>query len=97
MYKERRDVLIEGLKQAGWDVPSPPATMFCWAPIPEPFKHLGSLEFAKLLIKEAQVAVSPGVGFGEYGDGHVRLALIENPHRLRQACRSIKQFLNGKV
>ncbi len=97
MYKERRDELIEGLKQAGWDVPPPPATMFCWAPIPEPFKHLGSLEFAKLLIKEAQVAVSPGVGFGEYGDGHVRLALIENPHRLRQACRNIKQFLNGKA
>ena len=97
MYKERRDALIEGLKQAGWDVPPPPATMFCWAPIPEPFKHLGSLEFAKLLIKEAQVAVSPGVGFGEYGDGHVRLALIENPHRLRQACRNIKQFLNGKA
>lgn len=96
MYQERRDVLIEGLQQAGWNVPSPPATMFCWAPIPEPFKHLGSLEFAKLLIKEAQVAVSPGVGFGEYGDGHVRLALIENPHRLRQACRNIKQFLNGK-
>ncbi len=97
MYKERRDALIEGLKQAGWDVPPPPATMFCWAPIPEPFKHLGSLEFAKLLIKEAQVAVSPGVGFGEYGYGHVRLALIENPHRLRQACRNIKQFLNGKA
>lgn len=97
MYKERRDALIDGLKQAGWDVPPPPATMFCWAPIPEPFKSLGSLEFAKLLIKEAQVAVSPGVGFGEYGDGHVRLALIENPHRLRQACRNIKQFLQGKV
>jgi alanine-synthesizing transaminase len=97
MYQQRRDVLIEGLKQAGWNVPSPPATMFCWAPIPEPFRHLGSLEFAKLLIREAEVAVSPGVGFGEYGDGHVRLALIENPHRLRQACRNIKQFLQGKV
>ncbi len=93
MYKERRDVLIKGLAQAGWDVPSPPATMFAWAPIPPAFAHLGSLEFSKLLLREAKVAVAPGVGFGEYGDGHVRIALVENTHRIRQACRNIKQFL----
>lgn len=94
MYKERRDVLIQGLKQAGWNVPIPKASMFVWAPIPEPFKAMGSLEFAKLLLKETSVAVSPGVGFGEYGDDHVRIALIENPQRIRQACRNIKTFLS---
>jgi len=97
MYRQRRDVLVEGLKQAGWDVPVPKASMFVWAPIPPAFKHLGSLEFAKLLITEAKVAVSPGIGFGEYGDDHVRFALIENPQRLRQACRNIKQFLDKGV
>ena len=97
MYRQRRDVLAEGLKQAGWDVPVPKASMFVWAPIPPAFKHLGSLEFAKLLITEAKVAVSPGIGFGEYGDDHVRFALIENPQRLRQACRNIKQFLDKGV
>jgi len=96
MYRQRRDVLVEGLKQAGWDVPVPKASMFVWAPIPEKYRHLGSLEFAKLMIQEAKVAVSPGIGFGEYGDGHVRIALIENPQRLRQACRNIKQFLSGQ-
>lgn len=93
IYKERRDVLIDGLAAAGWNIPRPPATMFAWAPIPEPYAAYGSLEFAKLLLQEAQVAVSPGVGFGEYGDGHVRIALVENPHRIRQAVRSIRRFL----
>jgi alanine-synthesizing transaminase len=92
-YKTRRNVLIEGLAAAGWHVPAPPATMFAWAPIPGAFRHLGSLEFAKLLLREAQVAVSPGAGFGEHGDGHVRIALVENVHRTRQALRSIKAFL----
>lgn len=96
MYKERRDVMIEGLRAAGWDVPSPKASMFVWAPIPEKYKHLGSLEFAKLLLAEAEVAVAPGIGFGEYGDDHVRIALIENPQRIRQACRNIKAFLSGQ-
>lgn len=94
LYRERRDVLIEGLSQAGWDVPSPPATMFAWAPIPPAFAHLGSVEFSKLLLQEAEVAVAPGLGFGEYGDGHVRIALVENKHRTRQALRSIKSFLS---
>jgi len=92
LYKARRDVLIEGLAAAGWQVPSPPASMFAWAPIPAQFAHLGSLEFSKLLLQEAKVAVAPGIGFGEYGDGHVRLALVENQHRIRQACRNIRQF-----
>lgn len=93
LYRQRRDVLIEGLAGAGWNVPSPPASMFCWAPIPEPFARLGSLAFAKLLMSEAKVAVAPGIGFGEYGDGHVRIALVENVHRVRQAVRNIKTFL----
>ncbi|GAB5389302.1 MAG: LL-diaminopimelate aminotransferase [Alphaproteobacteria bacterium] len=95
-YKARRDVLVNGLNDAGWDVPMPEATMFVWAPIPEPYKGMGSIEFSKLLLKEAQVAVAPGVGFGEYGDGHVRLALVENRHRTRQALRSIKQFMRSE-
>ncbi len=94
MYKERRDVMIKGLESAGWQVPSPPATMFAWAPIPPAFAHLGSLEFSKLLLSEANVAVAPGIGFGEYGDTHVRIALVENVHRTRQATRNIKQFLS---
>ncbi len=93
MYKERRDVLIEGLSQAGWDIPVPAASMFAWAPIPPAFAHLGSVEFAKLLMQEAQVAVAPGLGFGEHGDGHVRIGLVENKQRIRQATRSIKTFL----
>ena len=94
-YRQRRDALISGLAAAGWQVPSPPASMFAWAPIPPRFAHLGSLEFSKLLLKEANVAVSPGIGFGEYGDGHVRLALVENVQRIRQACRNIKAFFNA--
>lgn len=92
-YKARRDVLIRGLSQAGWDVPSPDASMFVWAPIPERFSNMGSLEFSKRLLAEAGVAVAPGLGFGEYGDNHVRIALVENEHRIRQACRNIKRFL----
>jgi alanine-synthesizing transaminase len=89
-YRKRRDVLIEGLNKVGWHVPSPKATMFVWAEIPPRYKALGSLEFSKLLLTEAKVAVSPGVGFGENGDGHVRFALIENEERTRQALRGIK-------
>lgn len=95
LYHQRRDVLIDGLNQAGWPVEAPEATMFAWAPIPEPFRAEGSLAFAKRLLEEADVAVSPGIGFGEYGDGHVRLALVENRHRIRQALRSIRAFLGG--
>lgn len=94
-YKERRDVLVEGLKAAGWEVPSPAATMFVWAPLPPAFAHLGSVEFSKLLLKEAKVAVAPGLGFGEYGNNHVRFALVENCHRTRQAIRNIKAFLRN--
>jgi alanine-synthesizing transaminase len=92
-YRERRDVLCDGLNAAGWEVEKPKATMFVWAKIPSPFRDQGSLEFSKLLLKEARVAVSPGIGFGEYGDDHVRFALIENAHRTRQALRGIKQML----
>lgn len=92
VYQRRRDVMVEAFGQAGWDVPPPPATMFAWAPIPEPFADLGSLEFSKLLLAEAQVAVSPGLGFGEYGDGFVRIALVENRQRIRQAARNVRQF-----
>ena len=92
-YQKRRDVLCEGLQAAGWPVVVPSATMFVWAKIPEKYRHLGSLEFSKLLITEARVAVSPGVGFGQYGDDHVRFALIENEHRIRQAVRGIKKLL----
>ncbi len=92
-YKRRRDVLVDSFGRAGFPVPSPPASMFAWAPIPEPFRALGSVEFAKLLIEKADVAVSPGLGFGEYGEGFVRIALVENEHRIRQAARSIKKFL----
>lgn len=94
LYKDRRDVLIRGLHGAGWDVPSPEGSMFAWAPIPEKFAHLGSVEFSKLLLKEAKVAVAPGLGFGEHGDGFVRIGLVENTQRLRQATRSIKAFMN---
>jgi alanine-synthesizing transaminase len=93
LYKERRDVLIKGLAAAGWQVPVPAGSMFAWAPVPERFAHLGSVGFSKLLLERAKVAVAPGIGFGEYGDGHVRIALVENIHRLRQATRSIRSFL----
>ena len=92
-YKERRDVMIDGLRGAGWALPSPSASMFAWAPIPKAFEELGSLAFSKLLLTQANVAVSPGIGFGEHGDGHVRIALVENKHRIRQAIRNIRQVL----
>ncbi len=92
VYKARRDVLVESFARAGWEVPSPPATMFAWAPIPEQFKHLGSLEFSKLVLQKSGVAVSPGIGFGEYGDDHVRIALVENEQRIRQAARNLKNL-----
>ncbi|NGY03532.1 alanine transaminase [Solimonas terrae] len=97
MYEHRRNVLCDGLNAAGWKVEKPKATMFVWAEIPEPFKAMGSLEFAKKLMEEAKVAVSPGIGFGEYGDTHVRFALIENEHRTRQAIRGIKKMLKGEA
>ncbi len=97
LYKERRDVLIRGLTQAGWHVPSPEGSMFAWAPIPERYAHLGSVEFSKLLLERAQVAVAPGLGFGEHGDTHVRIGLVENTHRLRQAIRNIRAFLTTEA
>ncbi len=93
IYRRRRDVMVESFGRAGWEIPSPPATMFAWAPIPPAFAAMGSLEFSKLLLQEAKVAVSPGLGFGEYGEGHVRIALVENRERIRQAARNIKRFL----
>jgi len=95
-YRTRRDVFIDGLRQAGWEVPIPDATMFAWAPIPPTFHPIGSLAFSKLLLEQANVAVSPGIGFGEYGEGFVRIALVENRQRLRQATRNIKSFLSGR-
>ena len=92
-YKGRRDVLIEGFEQAGWIIPSPPATMFAWAPVPEPFREFGCMEFSKFLLQHANVAVSPGTGFGANGEGFVRIALVENKHRIRQAIRNVKQFM----
>jgi alanine-synthesizing transaminase len=95
IYQERRDVLVNGLMRAGWPVEKPRGSMFQWAPLPERYRSLGSLEFSKLLLEKAQVAVSPGVGFGPLGEGHVRFALVENEHRIRQATRSIGQFLKA--
>jgi len=93
VYRRRRDCLVDALGRAGWRIPSPPATMFAWAPIPDMFAHIGSLEFSKLLLEKASVAVSPGVGFGEYGEGYVRIALVENEQRIRQAARNVRKFL----
>ena len=93
LYRKRRDVLVESFGRAGWPIPVPQASMFAWAPIPERFHNLGSMEFAKKLLTEAHVAVSPGVGFGEEGEGHVRIALVENEQRLRQAARGVKKML----
>ncbi len=93
VYRRRRDVLVESFGKAGWEIPPPPATMFAWAPVPEPFGEAGSLAFAELLLEEAQVAVSPGVGFGEEGEGFVRIALVENEQRIRQAARNVRRFL----
>jgi alanine-synthesizing transaminase len=95
LYQKRRDLLVNGLTRAGWPVNKPKGSMFLWAPIPEPFRHLGSLEFSKQLLEKALVAVSPGIGFGPLGEGHVRFAFIENNHRTRQALTGIKQFLQA--
>lgn len=95
LYRDRREVLVKGLRAAGWDVPAPEASMFLWAPVPERFRHLGSVGFSKLLLEKAKVAVAPGLGFGEHGDEHVRIALVENNHRIRQALRGIRSFLAG--
>jgi len=96
-YRRRRDLLVEAFGRAGWTVPSPPATMFAWTPIPESHRHLGSVEFSKLLLQEAQVAVAPGLGFGEHGDDHVRIALVENEQRIRQAARNLKRLFGDGV
>ncbi len=93
LYKKRRDCLVDSFARVGWDIPSPPATMFAWVPIPESCKEMGSLEFSKLLLEKADVAVAPGIGFGEYGEGFVRIALVENEQRIRQAARNVKRFL----
>jgi alanine-synthesizing transaminase len=92
-YRARRDCLLESFQRAGWTIPAPAASMFAWAPIPQAYRQIGSVEFAKMLIDKADVAVSPGLGFGEYGEGYVRIALVENEHRIRQAARNIKKFL----
>ncbi|MFI4973973.1 MAG: LL-diaminopimelate aminotransferase [Caulobacterales bacterium] len=93
-YKSRRDTLVSAMKRAGWDIPEPSASMFAWAPLPEQYREAGSMLFAKLLIEEAGVAVSPGVAFGECGEGYVRIGLVENEHRIRQAARNVKRFLD---
>ena len=92
-YKARRDCLVESFGRAGWEIPRPPASMFAWAPLPERWREAGSLAFSKALMEEAGVAVAPGVGFGEYGEGYVRIGLVENEHRIRQAARAVKRFL----
>jgi alanine-synthesizing transaminase len=97
IYKHRRDVLLESFAKAGWALPKPSASMFVWAPLPEKFTHLGSVEFAKRLMEGAELAVAPGAGFGEYGDGFVRIALVENEQRIRQAARNLKRFLATNV
>jgi alanine-synthesizing transaminase len=93
IYRRRRDCMVDAFGRAGWPVPPPAASMFAWAPIPEQFREMGSLEFSKLLVENAEVAVSPGVGFGEHGEGFVRIALVENEQRIRQAARNIRRFL----
>jgi len=90
LYRRRRNVLVDGLNKIGWQVEKPKGTMFVWAPVPEAFRAMGSLEFSKMLIQECKVAVSPGIGFGEYGEGHVRFALVENEQRIKQALRGLK-------
>ncbi|KAB2867819.1 MAG: LL-diaminopimelate aminotransferase [Bauldia sp.] len=94
-YKRRRDALVDSFGRAGWKIPPPSASMFAWAPIPEPFRLLGSLEFSKLLIEKADIAIAPGIGFGEHGDDYVRIALVENEQRIRQAARNLRRFLES--
>jgi alanine-synthesizing transaminase len=95
LYHKRRDVMVEAFGRAGWDIPPPPASMFAWAPLPPALKAMGSLEFSKQLLTQAQVAVAPGVGYGENGEGYVRIAMVENEQRLRQAARNIKRYLQS--
>jgi alanine-synthesizing transaminase len=95
IYRSRRDVLVDAMGRAGWQIPSPPATMFAWAPVPAPFATIGSMGFSKILLREAEVAVAPGVGFGEYGEGYVRLGLVENEHRIRQAARGVRKVMQN--
>lgn len=95
IYKHRRDVLVDAMARSGWTIPSPPATMFAWAPVPEAFAAVGSMGFSKILLSEAAVAVAPGVGFGEYGEGYVRLGLVENEHRIRQAARGVRKVMQN--
>jgi alanine-synthesizing transaminase len=92
-YKRRRDVLVESFGRAGWEIPAPRASMFAWTPLPPAFRTLGSIEFATLLVEKAELAVSPGIGFGEHGEGFVRIALVENEQRIRQAARNLRRFL----
>ncbi|MEM7236676.1 MAG: aminotransferase class I/II-fold pyridoxal phosphate-dependent enzyme, partial [Pseudomonadota bacterium] len=92
-YLSRRDTMVDAMARSGWVIPPPPATMFAWAPVPEPFRELGSMAFSKILLTEAEVAVSPGIGFGEYGEGYVRLGLVENEQRIRQAARGVKKVI----
>jgi alanine-synthesizing transaminase len=96
-YKRRRDAMVESFERAGWPIPAPKASMFAWAPLPKGFESMGSIEFSKLLVEKAEVAVSPGIGFGEHGEGYVRIALVENEQRIRQAARNIRRFLESGV
>jgi alanine-synthesizing transaminase len=95
IYKKRRDALVESFGRAGWPIPAPSASMFAWAPVPERFRSIGSVEFSKLLVEKAEVAVAPGIGFGEHGEGYVRIALVENEQRIRQAARGVRRFLDS--
>ena len=97
IYKARRDVLVESMARSGWDIESPPASMFAWARLPEQYREHGSMEFAKQLLVHAKIAVAPGIGFGEYGEGYVRIGLVENEHRIRQAARNVKKFLSLRL
>ncbi|MEM8570494.1 MAG: LL-diaminopimelate aminotransferase [Pseudomonadota bacterium] len=96
VYQSRRNVLVESMARAGWDIPPPPATMFAWAPVPKAFRDIGSMAFSKILLQEAEVAVAPGIGFGEYGEGHVRIGLVENEHRIRQAARGVRKVMQNR-
>ncbi|HWV97347.1 MAG TPA: LL-diaminopimelate aminotransferase [Xanthobacteraceae bacterium] len=96
-YRKRRDILVESFGRAGWDVPPPSASMFAWAPVPEAFRELGSMQFATLLVEKSGVVVSPGVGFGEHGEGYVRIAMVENEQRIRQAARNVRRFLESGI
>ncbi|MGJ4881588.1 MULTISPECIES: LL-diaminopimelate aminotransferase [unclassified Bradyrhizobium] len=97
VYRKRRDTLVEAFGRAGWEIPSPEASMFAWAPLPEKFKSLGSMQFATLMVEKSGVAVSPGVGFGEHGEGYVRIAMVENEQRIRQAARGVRRFLESGI